>query len=77
MDIIYVKCPQCAQSFHCDANLLGLSIPLHCPHCDLYFEPQGTEGKKPMGGTAFMGLSRIDRRVIYLPSSARKKQPRK
>ncbi len=29
MDIIYVKCPKCAQKFHCDANLLGLSIPTH------------------------------------------------
>ena len=77
MDIIYVKCPKCAQRFHCDVNLIGLAIPLHCPHCDLYFEPQEDEGKKPTGGTAFMGLSKIDRKTIYLPSSARKRQPRK
>ena len=77
MDIIYVKCPKCAQKFHCDANLLGLSIPLHCPHCDSYFEPQADEGKKPTGGTAFMGLSKIDRKTIYLPSAAKTKQPRK
>jgi len=77
MDIIYVKCPQCSQSFHCDAHLPELPIPLHCPHCDLYFEPYRTKGKKPMGGTAFMGLAKIDRKVIYLPSSAKKKQPRK
>jgi len=70
MDIAYVKCPKCAQSFHCDANLIGLPIPLHCPHCDLYFEPREDKGKKPTGGTAFMGLSKIDRQTIYLPSSA-------
>ena len=73
MDIIYVKCPQCAQKFHCDANLLGLSIPLHCPHCDSYFEPHGDEGEKTTGGIAFMGLSKIDRKTIYLPSPAKSK----
>ena len=73
MDIIYVKCPQCAQSFHCDANLIGLPIPLHCPHCDLYFEPREDEGKKPTGGTAFMGLSKIDRKTTYLPPAAKSK----
>ncbi|MBM4330643.1 MAG: hypothetical protein FJ117_05345 [Deltaproteobacteria bacterium] len=73
MDIAYVKCPQCAQSFHCDAHLLELTISLHCPHCDLYFEPQGAEKKKAMGGTAFIGLAKIDRQIIYLPSSAVKK----
>jgi hypothetical protein len=77
MEIAYVKCPKCKKSFHCDANLLGLAIPLHCPLCDLYFEPQGAEGKKPMGGTAFLGLSKIDRQVIYLPSSAKRKPTRR
>jgi len=77
MDIIYVKCPKCGQKFHCDTNLLGLSIPLHCPYCDSYFEPQEDEGKKPTGGTAFMGLSKINRKIIYLPSSVKKKQLRK
>lgn len=73
MDIIYVKCPACAQKFHCDANLIGLPIPLHCPHCDLYFEPREDEGKKPTVGTAFMGLSKIDRKTIYLPPAAKSK----
>ena len=50
-----------------------LPIPLHCPHCDSYFEPRGDEGKKPTGGTAFMGLSRIDRKTIYPPSPAKSK----
>ena len=73
MDITYVKCPKCAQKFHCDVNLIGLSIPLHCPQCDAYFEPPAGEGKKPTGGTAFMGLSKIDRKTIYLPTAARSK----
>jgi len=77
MDITYVECPQCKQSFHCDTNLIELAIPLHCPHCDLYFEPKAGEKKKPMGGTGFMGLARIDRKTVYLPPSAKKKPTRR
>ncbi len=77
MDITYVKCPQCAKSFHCDTNLIELGISVHCPHCDLYFEPQRGGKKKLMGGTAFLGLAGVDRDTVYFPPSAKKKPPRK
>lgn len=76
MEIYYVTCPQCKKSFHCDANLLGLGIPLHCPYCDLYFEPEEEKGKRPPKGTAFMGLSRIDRDILYLPVNEKKIPPK-
>jgi len=76
MKIHYVTCPQCKKSFHCDANLLGLDIPLHCPSCDLYFEPEEEKGKRPPKGTAFMGLSRIDRDILYLPVNEKKIPPK-
>ena len=76
MEIYYVNCPQCKKSFHCDANLLGLDIPLHCPYCDLYFELEEEKGKRPPKGTAFMGLSRIDRDILYIPANEKKIPPK-
>jgi hypothetical protein len=77
MEIFYVSCPQCKKSFHCDANLLGLDIPLHCPSCDLYFDPEEKKGKQPPNkGTAFVGLSRIDRKILYIPVQEKKSPTR-
>jgi len=75
MEIYYANCPRCQKSFHRDANLLDLDIPLHCPHCDLYFEQEREEGRRSPKGTAFMGLSRIDRQIIYLPVQEKKRSP--
>ncbi|MBU1208605.1 MAG: hypothetical protein KKH04_17050 [Proteobacteria bacterium] len=75
MEIYYASCPRCQKSFHRDANLLGLNIPLHCPHCDLYFEQEPEEGRRSAKGTAFMGLARIDRQIIYLPVQEKKRSP--
>jgi len=75
MEIYYASCPRCRGSFHRDANLLDLNIPLHCPHCDLYFEEEREEGRGSPAGTAFMGLSRIDRQIIYLPVQEKKRSP--
>ncbi|MCK4790792.1 MAG: hypothetical protein KAV87_44055 [Desulfobacteraceae bacterium] len=72
MKIHYVNCPQCNKSFHCDANLLGLDIPLHCPHCDLYFDPEEKKEEQLPKGIAFSGLSRIDRKILYLPLQEKK-----
>lgn len=76
MEIFYVSCPQCKKSFHCDANLLGLDIPLHCPHCDLYFDPEEKKREQAPEGTAFSGLSRIDRKILYLPVQEKKSPTR-
>jgi hypothetical protein len=72
MKIYYVNCPHCKRSFHCDLNLQGLDVPRHCPHCDAYFDlVEEKTGRLPKG-TAFMGLSKIDRKVFYLPASEEK-----
>ena len=74
MEIVYVNCPRCQKDFPCDANLVGLPIPLHCPHCDLYFELKEGQGQPPQKGTAFTGLSRIDRETFYLPAQGETKK---
>ena len=73
MEIYYVTCPQCNGSFHRDADLMGFDIPLHCPHCDLYFEPEPEEKAKRLPrGTVFVEPSKFDRMNIYIPNLAKK-----
>ncbi len=68
MQIAYVNCPRCRKSFHCDAHIVGLPIPLHCPHCESYFEQEKGPAQRSPKGAAFIGLSRIDRDIFYLPA---------
>jgi len=75
MEIYYVNCPHCEKSFHCDANLSGLNLPRHCPHCDLYFDPEEERARRSPRGTAFTGISRIDREIIYIPGEKKKGSP--
>jgi hypothetical protein len=65
--IYYLDCPDCKNSFHCDASLYGLDLPRHCPHCDAYFNPEEKKALGPPRGTAFVGLSKPIRETIYLP----------
>ena len=74
MEIYYVNCSRCRGSFHCDANLIGLDIPRHCPHCDLYFRPEEQKGERSPKGTAFTGISRMDREIFYIPSTFSRKE---
>lgn len=67
MQIAYVNCPRCSKSFHCDANIVGLPIPLHCPHCDSYFEQERGTGQRLPKGAAFASLGRIDEDTFYIP----------
>jgi len=67
MKIYFLTCPDCNKTFHCDANLYGLDLPRHCPHCDAYFDPEEKEAPVPPRGTVFAGLSKPLREVIYLP----------
>jgi hypothetical protein len=67
MQISYVNCPQCRKSFHCDANIVGSVIPLHCPHCDVYFEQEKGPGKPVLKGAAFTTLPRIEDDTFYIP----------
>ena len=67
MKIYYMKCPGCKNSFHCDANLYGLDLPRHCPHCDAYFAPEEKKTPRAPRGTVFVGLSKPIHKVIYLP----------
>jgi hypothetical protein len=74
MQIAYVNCPLCRKSFHCDAHIVGSAIPLHCPHCDAYFEQEKGSGNPTLKGAAFAGLVRVDRDIFYLPAE---KNPQK
>lgn len=67
MKIYYIKCPDCKYSFHCDAGLYGQDLPRHCPRCDAYFDLKEIKAHGPPKGTAFGGLSKPIREVIYLP----------
>lgn len=72
MEIYYVNCPHCKGSFHCDVNLQGLDLPRHCPHCDAYFDLEEEKARRPPKGTSFMGLSRVDREILYIPIPKKK-----
>lgn len=50
MKIYYMKCPDCKNSFHCDASLYGLDLPRHCPHCDAYFDPEEKKNTRASQG---------------------------
>jgi hypothetical protein len=66
------KLPALQKKLSFNLNLQGLDVPRHCPHCDAYFDlVEEKTGRLPKG-TAFMGLSKIDREVFYLPASEEK-----
>jgi hypothetical protein len=71
MQIVYVDCPKCRQEFHCDAYLLELAIPLHCPRCNLYFMPDRAQGRLRLSLTGLSGLGAAGPSAVYVPPSRR------
>lgn len=50
-----VTCPDCKDKFVVSPSLIGTEHKLHCPFCDLYFEPKDSPriwGKMPEGYSA-------------------------